>query len=230
MSYSIPPVSLPPVSICPQNRYEFARATLARLRTELPLPKVFDIGAGGAQLRAPLEQDGFLWRGFNHAAGVAGVEAWDLDEARPDLAGQTGAVLLLDVIEHCLNPSLALRHAAETIAPGGFLILTVPNPRWSGSRVHNLVYGYASGFTPHDLMENHHVFVPWPHFIARLIAGVGLTISSYTTLDGATTLWQMPGARRGLSRVALNAVQMAIEWRDRTAIGMSYALIARKPL
>jgi len=40
----------------------------------------------------------------------------------------------------------------------------------------------------------------------------------------------MPGARRGLSRVALNAVQMAIEWRDRTAIGMSYALIARKPL
>lgn len=41
---------------------------------------------------------------------------------QPELTA--GAAILLDVIEHCVNPGLALQHVSTVLNPNGRLILT----------------------------------------------------------------------------------------------------------
>ena len=137
-------------------------------------------------------------------------------------------MFLLDVIEHLVNPGLALRHISDAMEQAGVLILTMPNPRWSGSRMHYLFRGTLSGFTQQDLDENHHVFTPWPHVLQKFLRDAGLEIEAYVTLDGVARPFARPGKLFVPARYVLNLLQMGIERFDRSACGMSYALIARK--
>jgi hypothetical protein len=137
-------------------------------------------------------------------------------------------VFLLDVIEHCYNPGLAVANIADIMSPGAVLVLTTPNPRWSRSRLYALTTGYPACFTESDLSRNHHVFTPWPHVIEHLLTGAGFTIERYVTIDGtyswpAFTLSAMYGVR-----IVHAAVNKFIEWHDRSACGMSYAVVARR--
>jgi hypothetical protein len=151
-----------------------------------------------------------------------------LDEPCSTNEGSAGAVLLLDVIEHCLNPGLALKNIAAVLQSNGRLILTTPNPRWSGSRIHTVFFGNPSGFTQRDLDENHHVFTPWPHILEKMLHDVGFEIDDYVTLDGKTGLFSSPGTLFLPARYLLNIGLMAIEKLDPSSCGMSYGLIARK--
>lgn len=208
------------------TRDEYAMDCLRRLNSQLPGRAVFDIGAGDGRFREPVAREGLEWRGFdrNHRPDM---DRWDLTDP-PPAKSAAGAVLLLDVIEHCLNPGLALKHIAQALLPSGRLILTTPNPRWSGSRINTLVRGYAASFAPHDLEENHHVFVPWPHIIEKMAADAGLRIEEYVTLDGWTTPFRAEGSLSKPLRYALNVPLMAIERLDPTAMGMSFGMVARK--
>ena len=117
------------------------------------------------------------------------ISRWDLNEPLQP-PQPAGAALLLDVIEHCENPGLALRNIASVMQENGRLIVTVPNPRWSRSRIHALFCGYPTCFGQSDLDLNHHVFTPWPHILQRLLEDVGFTIDRYVTLDGKTEIFR----------------------------------------
>lgn len=97
-------------------------------------------------MRPRVEALGLSWRGFDIKAWQD-VQKWDLSDPCP-IADKAGAILLLDVIEHTVNPGLGLKNTADALDADGYLILTVPNPRWSASRLHTLVFGWPSGFTP----------------------------------------------------------------------------------
>ena len=43
-------------------------------------------------------------------------------------------ILMLDVLEHLENPEQALRHAVRLLAPGGYVICTVPALQWIWTR------------------------------------------------------------------------------------------------
>jgi SAM-dependent methyltransferase len=133
-----------------ENRYDFAFETLRELVPDLPSKTVFDIGPGDGRMRE-VESFGVIWQGFDQEAW-GDVEKWNLSDPCP-APDRAGAVLLLDVIEHCVNPGLALKNIADAMEPNGRLILRVPNPRWSASRLHTLVFGWPSGFTQTDLDE-----------------------------------------------------------------------------
>jgi len=132
------------------------------------------------------------------------------------------------VLEHLNNPWLGIKNLADTLVDGGFLILTVPNPRWSRSRYNTLTKGYPACFSQSDLDFNHHVFTPWPHIVEKLLSDTGFRIERYVTLEGTTSLPSHPYNFQYPLRVTFAFLNMMIEKFDGTACGMSYGIVAQK--
>lgn len=210
------------------DRYQFAIDQVGQLPAVGEKRVLFDIGAGDARLRqcATLNWE---WKGFDRQ-GWGDVEGWDLIDPCPLSDVRADAVLLLDVIEHLPNPGLALRNIANAMKEGGSLILTTPNPRWSGSRLSMFARGTLGGFSERDLEENYHVFPVWPHVLERFLGEAGFTVKLYVTLDGYATMFDTKGKRRRPVRYLANAIQVVIEAMDHSACGMSYAVVANKSL
>jgi SAM-dependent methyltransferase len=62
-------------------------------------------------------------------------------------------VVLLDVLEHMADPVQVLKHAANVLAPGGGIILTVPAHRWLyGGWDRSL--GHCRRYTPRELRQH----------------------------------------------------------------------------
>ena len=103
-----------------------SRSALAdRLHRVLPRGPVLDVGAG----------DGTLVRAFvRHGREAVGVDPYasanhphvrDVELAEMD--GNWSAVIFWHSLEHLREPVRALRHAATLAAPGGVLVVAVPN-------------------------------------------------------------------------------------------------------
>jgi len=207
------------------DRYEFAFDTLRALKP-LTSKLVFDIGSGEGQMRR-IESFGLSWHGFDLNPSP-GSQRWDLNEPYSGSLLPPGAVLLLDVIEHCVNPGLALKNIAAILLPNTPMIMTMPNPRWSRSRVHALFHGVPACFTQADLDINHHVFTPWPHIMEKMLRDVGFVIENYVTLDGTTRVWDRPISITYPLRCLNSLSHVLIEKIDRSACGMSFGLTVRK--
>jgi hypothetical protein len=207
------------------DRYEFAFDTLRALKP-LTSKLVFDIGSGEGQMRR-IESLGLSWHGFDLNPSP-GSQRWDLNEPYSGSLPPPGAVLLLDVIEHCVNPGLALKNIAAILLPNTPMIMTMPNPRWSRSRVHALFHGVPACFTQADLDINHHVFTPWPHIMEKMLRDVGFVIENYVTLDGTTRVWDRPISITYPLRCLNSLSHVLIEKIDRSACGMSFGLTVRK--
>ncbi len=210
------------------GRYEWIPSLIAPLIARGSSKFVLDIGAGDGMMKAPVEAAGGTYRGFDLFPRHSGIERWDLDDPPDKSRPVAGGAILMDVIEHCNNPGIALRHIAEALEPGGFLILTMPNPRWSRSRLYALAYGTPICFTQHDLDGNHHVFTPWPHILEKLLADAGFVIEHAATLDGQTVWPAGPVTLRYPLRLLLAVGMKLIEARDPSACGLSYGLVVRK--
>lgn len=204
------------------DRYAFTGNFLRAL----PGPKtIFDIGAGKCPMRQPAQEAGHIWHGFDLAPSEPSVTAWNLDDTCPS-AEKADAVIMLDVIEHLFNSSLALANISAAMKPGAQILMTMPNPCWSRSRFHHLALGNLAAFTENDLEWNHHVFPVWPHVLKRLLANHGLEIERYVTLDGRTD-WPRPKSAAWPALMVEAAVRKYIERRDPRATGFSYAVVAR---
>jgi SAM-dependent methyltransferase len=103
-----------------------SRSALAgRLHRVLPRGPVLDVGAG----------DGTLVRAFvRHGREAVGVDPYasanhpDVrDVELEEMDGNWSAVIFWHSLEHLREPVRALRHAATLAAPGGVLVVAVPN-------------------------------------------------------------------------------------------------------
>lgn len=210
------------------SRYEYALASLRGPARGANAKVVCDIGAGDGRLKAEVEVAGGTWRGFDLSPSAPEIAEWDLGLPCPDRDLSAQYVLLLDVIEHLKNPGLALSGIASVLESGGRLVMTTPNPRWSRSRIHALLYGVPACFTQSDLDLNGHLFTPWPHIMMKMLRDAGFEIEEYVTLDGKTRMPTSPITLRYPLRVLHALINMLIERLDPSACGMSYGLIARK--
>lgn len=210
------------------SRYEWAEQCLRKKLSEAPSSVVNDIGAGEGKMSVITRELGGVWYGFDLSPKVSEIRSWNLDSSAPHSAHPAGMVILLDVLEHLNNPWLAMQHVADVLLPGAFLVLTVPNPRWSRSRWHAIAKGDLICFTQPDLEFNHHVFTPWPHIVEKLLIDSGFLIEEYVTLDGHTKLPGKPYNFRYPLRCAFSLLNFTIESRDSTACGMSYGILAKK--
>jgi SAM-dependent methyltransferase len=103
-----------------------SRSALAgRLHRVLPRGPVLDVGAG----------DGTLVRAFvRHGREAVGVDPYASanhphvrDIELEEMDGSWSAVIFWHSLEHLREPVRALRHAAALAAPGGVLVVAVPN-------------------------------------------------------------------------------------------------------
>jgi SAM-dependent methyltransferase len=209
------------------SRYDFAGDYIAQFSIGRPGAVVFDIGAGEAPMRPVVERHELDWHGFDLFPSSADVTRWDLTrEPAPVGDKKADLVLLLDVIEHLFDAGRAMANIVDAMKPGGVLILTAPNPHWSRARTHHLLTGNPACFTQHDLDVNHHVFVPLRHVIEKLVKDHGLSIERYVTLDGNEAA--RPKSMLSPTAVAEWLFRKLLEARDKSARGMSFALVLRR--
>jgi SAM-dependent methyltransferase len=106
------------------------------LRRHFPPPaRLVEGGVGGGANLLTFRDLGYRVSGLDlmpesvahcRSLGIADVRTHDLEEPWPIDDGPAAAVVMLDVIEHVLDPVKVLRNAAETLAPEGGIVVTVP--------------------------------------------------------------------------------------------------------
>lgn len=105
------------------------------------------------------------------AARGRGLDVWQgVAEALPGpvAAQRYDLVVLTHVLEHCLNPGLALAQAAGRLAPGGRMVVEVPNNACAGAR--------AAGAVWHWLDVPRHLNFFTEASLRALVAQAGLVV------------------------------------------------------
>jgi hypothetical protein len=190
---------------------------------------LFDIGSRDNVLKKYITTPNVVYRAFDLEPLDKLAEEWDIENPFPYNYPSPQIVTMLEIVEHLKNPWICMKNISEMIAPGGYLVLTTPNPAWSNSRIDLLRTGYLSCFSQSDLQLNHHVFTPWPHIISKLLSDSKFEILEYSTIDGKTNIFDKN--LKGLSipiKLLFRLAKKTIENKDATACGMSYGIIAKR--
>jgi SAM-dependent methyltransferase len=149
------------------------RATLARRIDRLaPAGRVLDVGAGDGTLVAALRRRGRDAIGLERHADGPHLQAGEL----ADVTGTWAAVVFWHSLEHLRQPGDALEHAARLLAPGGLLVVALPN----------VASRQASRFGDRWLaldLPRHLVHVPAAAILAKL-SEVGLQVGRVSHLRG----------------------------------------------
>jgi SAM-dependent methyltransferase len=100
------------------------RSTLARrIDRTAPAGKVLDVGAGDGTLVSALRARGREAIGLERHATGPHMQSGEI----ADVTGTWAAVVFWHSLEHLREPGDALAHAARLLAPGGLLVVALPN-------------------------------------------------------------------------------------------------------
>jgi SAM-dependent methyltransferase len=127
--------------------------TVARILDPLPRGKLLDVPAGDGTLLARLAQAGFqayacdLYPELFTVPGIE-VRSGDLSKTLPYADGEFQYITCLEGLEHIENPHQAIREFTRMLAPGGHLIISIPNILNIEERIKWLLNGYTSHFKP----------------------------------------------------------------------------------
>jgi SAM-dependent methyltransferase len=134
------------------------RGLLARRIDRVAPPgPVLDVGAGDGALLDALAARAREALGLERASSRPDVREGELR----DLDGRFAAIVFWHSLEHLREPGRALAEAAERLAPGGLLVIALPNAASLQARA------FGDGWLALDL-PRHLVHVPAPALLARL--------------------------------------------------------------
>ncbi len=132
--------------------------TVARILDPFPRGKLLDVPAGEGALSARLSKAGFAVQACDLYPEI--FRAPEIEVRRGDLSGvlpyndaEFQYITCLEGLEHIENPHQAIREFARLLAPGGQLVISVPNILNIEERVKWLLNGYTSHFKP--ISEEH---------------------------------------------------------------------------
>lgn len=211
------------------SRFVWAIDRIKELKNKNPhFLTVYDVGSGNEKLKEAVLDLGMTYYSFDLFPPNDNVRRWDIEQPFP-YDGKAHIVIMLEVIEHLNNPYLCLQNIFNVIEEGGHLLLSTPNPSWSGARLYLLKHGVLGMFTEQDLELNHHVFTPWWHIVRYMLQSVGFNNLKRYHLGKKTSIvaypiWgvKLPG------RLFFRLIKKIIEWSDSKAIGALYAIESKK--
>jgi 2-polyprenyl-3-methyl-5-hydroxy-6-metoxy-1,4-benzoquinol methylase len=127
--------------------------TVARILDAFPRGKLLDVPAGEGALSARLSEAGFQVQACDLYPDIfvvrnIEVRRGDLSGSLPYADGEFEYITCLEGLEHIENPHQAIREFARLLAPGGHLVISVPNILNIEERVKWLLNGYTSHFKP----------------------------------------------------------------------------------
>ncbi|CAN5345342.1 hypothetical protein BH23BAC1_BH23BAC1_50840 [soil metagenome] len=190
---------------------------------------IFDVGAGNCLLKNKITEIGSHWKGFDVKPRSEEVIEWDLKDPIPDkLNRKPDCILLLEVIEHLLNPEIGIKNLSEAAKKGTYLIITTPNPYWSVVRIKFLVFGIFPMFEKSDLENNHHVYTAWPHVLEYLLVKNEFEIIDSYTIGTRAKFPLFNFKPSYLIKFIFYFLRKIVEKSDIKAKGMSYGVIAIK--
>jgi 2-polyprenyl-3-methyl-5-hydroxy-6-metoxy-1,4-benzoquinol methylase len=196
---------------------------------------VLDIGCGEGFFAAELKKDGNRIVGVDalpHAGEGGALERYisaDLNAALPDLARQAGEhrfdrVLLLDVLEHLVQPELLLSEVRPALKEGGRLVVSVPNVANITVRL-ALLFGRFP-YTDRGILDSTHL-----HFYTRRTARALLEENGWEIVAAKTTVMPLElvlglDSANPLMR-AITAVLAAATALFPALLGYQFVLLAR---
>src|SRR5258708_33857828 len=134
------------------------RETVLSILDPFPRGKLVDGPAGEGTLSARLSEAGFHVQACDLYPEIFMLR--NIDVRRGDLSGtlpyadaEFQYITCLEGLEHIENPHQAIREFARLLAPGGHLVISVPNILNIEDRVKWLLNGYTSHFKP--ISEEH---------------------------------------------------------------------------
>ncbi len=202
------------------HRVEFANQKLEQLIQLAPNKIVSDVGAGFGHMKEKIEGLGATWQPFDYFKKMEKSIIWDLNTPAPTTVEKAGIVVFLEVLEHLSNPLTGLINIRNHIEKGGYLLLTVPNPAWSKSRLNLLFKGALFSFQPKHL-EEHHVFTPWFHIVEYFLKENDFELLEYAIIDE-------PANPKTIKEKIKRSLESFIESRDIRSKGVSYGIVAVK--
>jgi SAM-dependent methyltransferase len=157
-----------------------SRGALARRLAEVAPPgEVLDVGAGDGTLLDALRRRGRTATGLELVATRPDIRAADIAEVPADR--RFAAIVFWHSLEHLPRPADALARAAELLAPGGVLVIAVPNS--DSLQAH----AFGDRWLALDL-PRHLVHLPAKALVERL-RELGLTITRTSHLRGGQVVF-----------------------------------------
>jgi 2-polyprenyl-3-methyl-5-hydroxy-6-metoxy-1,4-benzoquinol methylase len=137
-------------------------------------------------------------------------------------------ILLLEVIEHLLNPDEAACNLGKMAKKGTYLVLSTPNPFWSVNRLKFLFLNIFPMFEKSDMDDNNHVFTAWPHVIERLLSTNGFRIIDQFTIGYKAKFPEFQFSINYQAKILVYFLRKLLERLTPTSKGMSYGVVAIK--
>jgi SAM-dependent methyltransferase len=200
-----------------EPRADMFGSLLDRLGRLAPPGRLLHIGCGGGHLGRAAADRGWRVAGTDvaHAAcAVArrqhGLSVFQAESARlPVRDGCANATSLVNVLDHLLDPAAAIMEAYRVLAPGGHLVVRVPNARFHRPAVRAMAaLGPLARWRSWDRYPILHLYAFTPAGLRRLAAQAGFRVLAIRN----SSLAAQPGAggRQSVRATALGGLRAAV--------------------
>jgi len=195
--------------------------------------RVLDVGAADGLLARHLTARGWKVTGIEADPATAGAGAAhcermlvaDLNRGVPALDGLFDVIVCGDVLEHLAEPVGVLRTLVACLAPGGEVIVSVPNVAHLWVRLSLLAGRFE--YEDRGILDRTHLRFFTDRSLRRLLAAAGLVIVRRTAT--AVPLYQVvPDAWHGRLLGGIHAVSAALSRTFPRLLGYQFVVLARR--
>ena len=221
-------------------RASLFEAILGRIREVAPA-RLLDIGCGGGHLLAAATLHGYRGVGVDlsyEACAIArhrSISALQADGAiLPFRSRSLNIVTLINVLDHLLDPLATLQEVSRVLAPGGYLVIRIPNAAFHRSCIRALrCLGPLIRWRGWDQYPILHLFAFTRAGLLHTVSRAGLRVlsvrNSPAAADGLGSLGTSVGLRKVFTLISSTARILEIASRGQWLLGPSIELYAQQP-
>jgi 2-polyprenyl-3-methyl-5-hydroxy-6-metoxy-1,4-benzoquinol methylase len=195
--------------------------------------RLLDVGAADGLLSRRLTERGWKVTGIeaDPRAAAAGAEhcermlVADLDAAVPALDGPFDAIVCADILEHLRDPAAALAALVTALAPGGDVVISIPNVAHLWMRLSLLAgrFDYAE----RGILDRTHLRFFTRRTLQSLLRGAGLRVMR-TTATPVPLYQVLPPRWHTRALAAVHAMSAATSRALPRLLAYQFVVMARR--